>query len=229
MTSKGIIRRMQALTHEWKDNRDNRWVFLNCYTLMTENMLLGIEEGVFHDKEWVHRLLHHFADYYFRSVKAFDRKDPTIPVVWEIAHRTSQQPRTHVIQHLLLGINAHINYDLVFTLVSLLQPEWATLSNQKKIQRYEDYRLVNEIIAGTIDIVQDNIVETQEPLMDIVDKIIGPVDEWVASRLIYAWREEVWETALRILETPDEQGREKIRQDIENRTLKISNRILLKV
>jgi hypothetical protein len=65
--------------------------------------------------------------------------------------------------------------------------------------------------------------------MDIVDKIIGPVDEWVASRLIYAWREEVWETALRILETPEEQGREKIRQDIENRTLKISNRILLKV
>ena len=127
-----------------------------------------------------------------------------------------------VLQHLLLGVNAHINYDLALALRDLLAPEWAALSPGEVRQRYEDHLLVNQIIAETIDAVQDEVVERYVPAMDLVDKLLGPVDEWATARVISKWRDEVWENALALLAAENEQAEMQIREKLEQRSLQLA-------
>jgi hypothetical protein len=223
-----VTERMQNWIDQWSMLSDPRVIFLNCYLLMTRNMLAAIEAGEFHDPNWVRPLLNRFAEYYFEALQAYEEHQSTTPKVWLRAHDAARVAKVSVLQHLMLGINAHINYDLVLTLVEMLQNEWVVLTKNLRKNRYLDHCHVNAVIARTIDNVQDDVVEVLAPELDFVDKFLGPVDEWLASQLITRWREEVWQHAVRLLESSDPQEQLEIHQKIENITLERANLILLK-
>lgn len=222
-----VLDRMQAQIQEWQGKNDPRSVFLACYRMMTANMLEAIEQGRFRDRVWVETLLHRFADYYFDALVCYDCGDQGTPQVWHFVHEISQRKKLHVLQNLLLGINAHINYDLVLTVVDMLAPEWPNLTEEQRQGRYADHSLVNVIIAETIDKVQDEVVERHDPAMDIIDRVFGRLDERLLSLLITRWRREVWEEALRFLECSCEEDRENCRQALEEKVLKRARRLSL--
>jgi hypothetical protein len=93
--------------------------------------------------------------------------------------------------------------------------------------RYFDHCHVNDIIGQTVDAVQDNVVEHWRPSMDILDKLLGPLDEWMTSQLIRFWREEVWKHAMLFLQT-SRSNREGLRRQIESETIQRAEIILLK-
>jgi len=219
---------MQSLVQELEKVSDRRAIFLDCYVRMTQNMFEAIEAGEFNDSGWVHTLLHRFADYYFEALTAYELDSPTTPAVWRLVHRAAGQAKTRVLQNLLLGINAHINYDLVLTLVEMLEPEWRKLATHQREERYADHCHVNDIIRRTIDTVQDDVVEHYSPALDVVDKMLGPIDEWLISRLIADWRDQVWDEAIHLIETTDPDERQRLREQIEAATLKRADVILLK-
>ena len=157
---------------------------------MTENMLVAIEENKFNDNEWVAQLLHRFADYYFDALTCYNCGDVT-PAVWSEVHKAAATKKLHVIQHLLLGVNAHINYDLVLSLYDMLAPEWNSLSDEMREKRYQDHCLVNATIGATIDKVQDEVVEKYAPRMNVVDRVMGRLDEMLLLKLISEWRDSV--------------------------------------
>jgi hypothetical protein len=214
-----VIEKMMATARELEANQDNRTIFLYCYSMMTSNMLVAIEEQRFHDNEWVERLLHRFADYYFDALTCYECGDET-PAVWQEVHRVSLTKRLHVIQHLLLGVNAHINYDLVLTLYDMLAPEWESLSPEMRRQRYEDHCLVNTIIGDTIDKVQDEVVEKYSPAMNVVDQLMGRLDEMLLLKLITEWRESVWENTQELLAQEGPEARQRYILDVEKKVLR---------
>ncbi|PHN07070.1 DUF5995 family protein [Flavilitoribacter nigricans] len=224
--SSDIIQQMKQQTRTWEDAQDRRAIFLECYTLMTGNMLRAIDDRRFRDCTWAKQLLLRFADYYFVALDAYGCTDKECVTVWTFAHDCSCGKDLHVLQHLLLGINAHINYDLVLSLVDLLDPEWNNLSDAERQDRYHDHCLVNEIIAATIDTVQDDVVERYDPRMDIIDRLFGRLDERLLSSLITHWRQQVWDKAMRFLETNSEQ-REPLRRELEESVMKKARWILL--
>jgi hypothetical protein len=197
------LERMQGLLRAWEQTDDRRAIFLGCYRLMTLNMLEAIQQQEFHDPIWVERLLHRFAEYYFIALDAFEQRSPNIPAIWRQTFEAACRSDTQVMQHLLLGVNAHINYDLIFTLVDMLQDEWPLLSGDLRQERYADHSHVNEVIYRTVDIVQETVIVPRQPLMEIVDRLLGPVDEWAISSLIRHWRDQVWQDAVALLESPD--------------------------
>jgi len=214
---------MDAQLVEWEQRSDRRRDFLRCYRMMTGNMFTAIEAGEFQDSAWVGRLLELFAGYYFRALEEYEQSQPTTPAVWSCAHGCAAQ--APALLNVLQGINAHINYDLVLALYDMLLPEWATLSEQERGRRYADHCHVNEIIGRTMDLAQDEIVDAETPMMDLVDRLLGPLDEWSAMRLICRWREEVWEHALELLVAKDEGEREGLRRRIQELTLRRSQMI----
>lgn len=222
-----VTEQMQALVAHWEKNGDHRCIFLDCYRRMTDNMLASLEAERFHDEEWVNRLLHRFAEYYFEALDAYEGEKSHSPAVWQLTHDVAAQEETSVLQHLLLGVNAHINYDLALALRDLLSPEWDSLSPEARQQRYEDHLLVNQIIAETIDTVQDEVVERHDPDLDLIDKLFGPVDEWAIAQVIARWRDDVWETACRLLEVEAEAEQEQIRAHLEARSLRRARIFLL--
>jgi hypothetical protein len=218
--------RMRALVQRWEEASDRRAVFLRCYLLMTDNVLAAIAAGEFYDAAWVHTLLHQFAGYYFAALEAYERDQHVAPPWWRIAFDTAQNPSALVLHHLLLGVNAHITYDLVLATADVLAPEWASLSEGARELRHADYTHVNHVIGRTIDAVQDEIIDRAMPGMVVVDKMLGPVDEWMISHLIAHWRDSVWRETTHLIETADPQERIALLEHIEAETMRRANAIL---
>jgi len=205
---------MQRQIEQWKATGDRRAIFLSCYQLMTDNMLAALTAGAFHDPAWVGRLLHHFADYYFLALDDYDRGHPATPAVWQIAHDAANTPGTWTLQSLLLGVNAHINYDLVLALADVLGPEWPTLSAETLALRHADHCQINTIIAASVNMVQDQLTAEWTPGLGLLDKALGPLDETLTARLIAHWRETVWQDAQHYVETDDLDERERLRLEV---------------
>lgn len=220
-----MLDKMHLQLHAWELCDDRRAIFLNCYTQMTQNMFLALDAGEFHDRVWVNRLLHRFADYYFVALDTYTCAQPAAPV-WQIAFDAAARADTAPLANLFLGVNAHINYDLVLTVYDLLHPEWATLSPALRQLRYEDHTHVNEVIAGTIDRVQDTVLERYTPSLDLVDKLLGPLDEWMTAKMIARWRETVWHNAVQMVEGETEPAREAVRIAVEADALRLARFIV---
>lgn len=221
-----VICQMRQHVERWQQADDERAVFLHCYMLMTGNILAAVEAGEFKDGEWVLRLLHRFADYYFEALDVYEQDPEAAPAVWRVAHDATLAGQGMALQRLFLGVNAHINYDLVLALNDLLSPEWARAAEPLRQARYRDHCHVNEVIARTVDSVQDDVIEREEPLMDVVDKLMGRADEWLTALLIRRWRDEVWRNALRYVQASRPQARDALRLRIETETLRRAETIL---
>jgi hypothetical protein len=221
-----VMQRMQAIIDGWEAASDRRAIFLGCYALMTRNMLTAITQGEFEDNAWVSTLLHHFADYYFNALQAYEAFPEKTPLVWRYAFDAASQPNIHVLRNLVLGVNAHINFDLVFALSDVLQSEWAAMTLEQRQSRYRDHCLVNKIIIDTIDSVQDQIVDRYDARMEVVDKILGPLDEWMTAWMIRDWREQVWLNAVQLVEALDEAERNTMMAAVEKHSLNRAYAIL---
>ncbi|WP_211206524.1 DUF5995 family protein [Aequorivita sublithincola] len=217
---------MGQYIEQWKSIKDSRLVFLNCYHLMSTNMVSAISNNEFHDTLWVNKLLRRFANYYFEGLICYDCGEPTSKV-WDNAHKATKNSNLSELQFLILGVNAHINYDLVLALHDLLKPEWNTLSEIQRKQRYEDHRHVNHVIASTIDRVQDEILEPLNPTLVWVDLLLGRMDEYLISKLITNWREDVWEKTQELLEIEHSEEHEVFRLKLEKSVLKRAETICI--
>ena len=225
--SRSTTDHMRRLIDTWRRTADRRAIFLDCYSRMTANMLLALEQGAFQDAAWVEELLHRFAGYYFDALTCYEQDGASAPLVWQIVHDTTRQTGVHALQHLLLGVNAHINYDLVLTLVDLLDHEWTSHSEAMRALRFADHCHVNRVIARTIDAVQDDVLEPCDPALDHVDRWLGRLDEWLIARLIARWRHEVWHNAAAILGAAAGAERAALRRQVETTTLQRARAILL--
>lgn len=203
------LRRMHNQLKVWEAGRDRRAIFLGCYYLMTINMYQALAQKQFIDTPWVRRWLEHFSDFYFAALSAYEKKAPNIPSPWKMAFDTAKDPNSFVLQLLLLGINAHINFDLILALSNMIGGEWSILSRNKKEARYRDFCMVNQIISSTIDIVEDQVIKPYIPMYGIADDLLGPINEWVTQGFITSWRDRVWRLAVHYAETPDQLDRQR--------------------
>jgi len=216
MSNVTTLQRMDERIARWQQLDDRRYIFLSCYRMMTANMLSGLtRHGTFADEAWVERLLHHFADYYFNALACVDCGEEA-PVVWQQVYNFTCGKALHQVQYLLLGVNAHINYDLVLALHDMLRPEWSRLSSAQRTARYRDHCTVNDIIGATIDRVQDELLEPGDPILAFIDRAFGRLDEYLLSRLITHWRQNVWETTQVMLAQKEEHLLEAVRQNLES-------------
>jgi len=225
MVNDTALGRMQQWLLQWDSSGDARAIFLNCYAMMTGNMQTALQSSEFEDGPWVSKLVDHFAIYYFSALDAFEEGSQQTPPVWQVAFKAAALPRTHALQNLVLGVNAHINHDLVFAVADLLEGEWGDLAASARESRYRDFCLVNEIIRRTIDAVQDQVLEQWSPAMRLVDDLLGPLDEQLVVWKITDWRNEVWDQAVAFVEE-DAAGRMLLSEQVEHTSLRRARAIL---
>lgn len=135
---------MEQLVEDWARQGDRRSIFADAYGTMTSNMVAAIERGQLEDSGWVDRLLHRFAGYYIEAVDSYD-SDGDCPPVWRHALDGTRNEDLHPLQHLFLGINARINYDLAFALADVLD-DWNSLDTELR-----DEWAFSRLIAGWRD------------------------------------------------------------------------------
>ena len=200
---------MAARAAAWERAGDGRAVFLDCYSRMTDAVVTAVGNDRFIDGDWVLVLLERFATYYDASIDGGD-DGVIVPEPWVLAHAAAVGNDAHPMQLLLAGVNAHINYDLVLTLIDLLEPEWRSLDDAAVDRRRRDYDAINQVIAETADLVQDRVLERRSPWLDLLDRGLGRWDERLAVRLLGGWRSRVWRQTTELLELDIAQRAERV-------------------
>ncbi len=137
--------RMQCLESALLLRSDRRAVFVTTYRRTTQAIRESLRSGAFIDTPWAERYTVLFAEQYRRAFYDWERGATwLVPTPWRIAFSTSRRGNALFVQELLLGINAHVNYDLANALYEV------GLSGNRQ-NKLLDHSLINEILAGTVD------------------------------------------------------------------------------
>ncbi len=164
------------------------------YREVTQKVKEGIENEAFQDNARMERLDVLFANRYLEAYFRFKNGEkPTAS--WEEAFKAATDHRLLILQHLLLGMNAHINLDLGIAVSE-------TAINAKLHQLLDDYHQINDILASMVDKVQQKINRVS-PLFSFLDQIAKGREDLIASFSIEIARDEAWRFALKYHEAAD--------------------------
>src|SRR6478672_10885354 len=106
--------------------------FLSTYMRTTQAVGDAVNAGRFLDPDWVERWDVAFAQLYLQAHDAFVAgATSAVPRPWRLAF--SAPDDLPALRHVLLGINAHVNYDLPQAMLSVISP--ADFDDQGLIQR----------------------------------------------------------------------------------------------
>jgi hypothetical protein len=106
-----VIARLDAIIEQAIADGDRLGLFAVLYRTVTVAVKDGIAAGRFEDGPRMERLDVVFANRYLDAFDRYRRGEPTT-ASWRAAFDAGSRSRVVIMQHLLLGMNAHINLDL---------------------------------------------------------------------------------------------------------------------
>lgn len=135
--------------------------FATLYHQVTSKVKEGIARNDFQDGARMEKLDVLFANRYLEALHQWKNKLP-LTDSWRVAFEAAEKSGGLVIQHLLLGINAHINLDLGIAAVETIQAG--------QIQDiHKDFDAINAILgAMTYEVIHD--INRISPLLSLIGK-----------------------------------------------------------
>ncbi len=170
------------------DAGDGGGYFPALYARVTDRIQTAAATGRFAEPQRMEEFAQAFAHWYVRARTG----QATVPGCWRAAFDVAGDGDLMIVQHLLLGINAHVNHDLPQVVVERA-PASGDLTGLRA-----DFDAVNDILAETIPSVLASL---------------GAVSRWVnvvAARgggrafdfSLRVARTRAWDTAVRLQRTP---------------------------
>ena len=174
----------------------SRVAFFAClYRRVTARVRDGIAAGRFQDGARMARFDVLFANRYLAALAAWRRGDAArTPRCWAEAFAAADDVRPIVLQHLLLGMNAHIAYDLGPAAVETAPgPFLPSLKH--------DFDAITALLAEMLDDVQARLARVS-PWMSWLDTLGGREDEAFGTAAIARARDAAWAAALALAALP---------------------------
>lgn len=186
-----------------KEHKSKIGYFAALYRNVTLRVKDGIQQGIFEDNDRMEHLDVIFANRYLSAVEqVMDKQEPTR--AWKLAFDTTEKWSPIVFQHLLLGMNAHIQLDLGISAVETMEP-----GNLYEIK--DDFFKINDILASQIDKVQNELAEIWSA-MYLIDRFGGRFDEGLANFGVKITRGKAWVAAVELADLKGEDRKYKIEQ-----------------
>jgi len=160
-------------------------IFAYVYRRTTARIKQAIIEKQFEDNARMEILDVTFANLYLQAYQNFTGNLKTT-ASWEAAFRAGHDKIT-IIQHLLLGMNAHINMDLG-------RAAAAVAPGDKIGSIKSDFMKVNEILNSLVNEMQNRIAKVSR-LMILLDWAGKNTDELVINFSMAKAREQAWNLA----------------------------------
>jgi hypothetical protein len=187
-TIERLLARMDGLVAELEAEQDTgRW-FLATYTRTTRAVGAALEDGFFEDPAWVEEWDVVFADLYLDALEAYRRAPQEAPRPWRIAFRAD--PALPPEAHVLLGMNAHINYDLPQALLAMIPPE-AFDDPRLLDRRRRDHERIDHVLAERVA-AEDGELQRASAGRTLVDRAMRPLNHAAARRFLREARQKVW-------------------------------------
>ncbi|MGY1607191.1 DUF5995 family protein [Geodermatophilus sp. SYSU D00700] len=183
-----LIDRMQGVLDGLTADGDPARHFLGTYLRTTQAVGAAIDDGRFEDPDWVTAWDVDFAGLYLDALEAHRRDPATPPAPWRAAFGTGAATRPE--GHVLLGMNAHINYDLPQSLVRVIGP--ADFADPRLLDsRRRDHERIDEVLAGRVS-EEDRALEAGGSRRTALDRLMGGANRAAARALLRESRRKVW-------------------------------------
>jgi hypothetical protein len=135
-----------------------------------------------------------FAMRYFEAYDAY-RQGLSPTQSWQIALHQLENKQLILLQHLLLGINAHINLDLGIAAVQ-------TVDQQPLEMLRADFDAINRILAELVDEVKANL-SAVSPVFGYLMPLARQLDEKLVNFSIEVARQGAWRFACKLYANPE--------------------------
>src|SRR5215467_14077140 len=200
---------MTVLAAELRRDGDRRLAFHGTYLRTTQAVAAALRAGAFEDTDWVDRWDVAFARIYLDALDASRRGDP-VPEPWAIAFAAAAaQPDLPPVRHVLLGMNAHINFDLPQALLAVISDEEFD-DPAVRARREADHRRIDEVLAIRVA-AEDQELQRLDPIRTWQDAAMQPLNRMATRRFLRESRAKVWANALELSaarrERPDSYAR----------------------
>jgi Family of unknown function (DUF5995) len=191
----GLIARMRE---DLATLDDARRFFHATYLRTTEAVAEEIDRGGFIDNAWVSRWDLAFARLYIDALDADRRGEAggggdAVPDPWRIAFGAArEQPDLPPLRHVLLGLNAHINYDLPQALLAVITSEDFDDPSVRRI-RERDHEHVDVVLRERVGAEDAELTAVSR--VTLVDRLMGPANRLASRRFLAEARRKVWRNA----------------------------------
>ncbi len=182
-----VIADMERVITRCSEESSRLGYFAALYYDVTVKVRAAILAGSFEDGKRMERLDIVFARRYLDAIGQFWRgEEPTLS--WQMAFRSARRWSPTILQHLLLGMNAHINLDLAIAAAQIAPGE-----QLPGLER--DFMKISDILTAMIWDVQERIDDVS-PWIGLIDKVGGRTNEMILAFAIAQARQMAWAAAL---------------------------------
>ena len=190
--------RLEGLSPEQAHRRE----FLGTYQRTTVAVGKAVSDGVFEDGPWVEAWDVAFAQLYLDALDA-DLAGNRVPRPWRLAFDAPTD--LNPLQYVLLGINAHINYDLPQALLAVISDEDfgdAALIDRRR----RDHERIDGVLSGRVAAEDDELATVTA--RSLLDRVLRPLNQRASKRFLREARQKVWHNTAELHEArvagPDE-------------------------
>lgn len=196
-----VIAQLTAIVEWSKQNNSRIGYFAALYRKVTIQVKKGIQENYFDDGPRMERLDVIFANRYIQACHQYlSGQTPTQS--WVRAFDATQQWWPIVLQHLLLGMNAHINLDLGIAAVETVSPE-----DLPKLKG--DFEKINQVLASLVGNVQSELAEIW-PVLKLLNRYLGSVQTAIINFSMEKARDAAWSFAEQLAPLDESQRQQAI-------------------
>jgi hypothetical protein len=193
-TIEEVLKKLDEIIIWAKENQSPVGYFACTYRIMTAQVLKGIQQKKFEDNPRMTQLDLAFANRYLEAWDSYS-KGRECSNSWYLAFEATKNKNLLILQHIFLGMNAHINLDLGISA--------ATIMPYRKINPLKkDFENINNVISSINQKVQDSLNKICYPV-ELIDKISNGKDNAVLDFAISRARETSWATAVMTSNTPN--------------------------
>jgi uncharacterized protein DUF5995 len=177
-----LRRRLDALPPD----AGQRAPFLSAYLRTTEAVGSALHEGQFCDPEWVELWDVAFAELYFSAHDADLAGDQAaVARPWRLAFAAPAE--LPALRHVLLGVNAHINYDLPQAMLAVISPQDFT-DPELIARRGRDHERIDTVLASRVRAEEAEIGDHRR----LLDRALAPLNRLSSRRFLREARQKVW-------------------------------------
>ena len=188
-----VISTLEDIIRESIGKNDPLGYFAALYQKVTIKVKEGIENNFFEDGSRMEKLDIVFAKRYIDAWHARQRNEP-VSESWEKAFALAKRKNPLVLQHLLIGMNAHINLDL-----GIAAAEVSSGASITFLQN--DFNKINQILSSLVVEVQNNLSSIWPMLKWILSKT-GKVDDLLVDFSMEKARDGAWKSANELAKVP---------------------------
>ncbi|UWY26326.1 DUF5995 family protein [Flavobacterium sp. TR2] len=189
-----VILFLDEIIEKSKIDQSNLGLFAILYREVTVRVKEGILAGSFQNGERMEKLDVIFANRYLKAYYQYQAKEKPSEC-WAFAFEQAENFWPIVLQHLLLGINAHINLDL-----GIASAEVSTVENIEDLKA--DFDKINFILSSLVGGVEKCLIKIW-PTLTWILKVTGKADNFFIDFSMETARNGAWKFANEFVAVPE--------------------------